>query len=263
MMESEQNIQEISAEMLLGYFYPELEDRWISRHEGTFFRNYSEDVLDVDAQRAEVSLSRDGFLKLLPEGMLDTEDELRGGKDVASASEALQKRLKILREATLPLDSFHFRQKLRLERSVAELLEEKDNLILDKFFDVRLGEGTDKYVRKAAGLLNAIRNLRGNMGLIRSLLETVLECPVEMTTGRYSETDNTVSWLPMVRYTLIVPGLDPEGYRRREEEIRPLCNFLLEWFIPVDTKCIFAIRQSEGRADTSSGLVLDYNIDID
>ena len=40
--------KEISAEMLLGHLYPELELLWTVRHRGTFYRNYSHDVMDID-----------------------------------------------------------------------------------------------------------------------------------------------------------------------------------------------------------------------
>ena len=39
--------KEISAEMLLGHLYPELELLWTVRHRGTFYRNYSPDVMDI------------------------------------------------------------------------------------------------------------------------------------------------------------------------------------------------------------------------
>ena len=261
-METTPHIKEISAEMLLGYLYPELEDKWLARCDGTFRRNYSDDVLSLDPESKEAILSRDGFLRLLPEGILNSEDELRG-KDKAAGNEALAGRRRILQEAALPIDSFYFRRKLMVERQVAALLEDKYDIILEKLFGIRITEDTDKYIRKAAYLLFGIRNLRGNMAMIRSIMETVLECPVLMTCGRYSGTDNTVSWLPMVRYTLIVPALDAEGYSKKEQEIRPFCNFLLEWFIPVDVKCIFSIRQSKCSCHAPESLVLDYNIDLE
>ena len=66
------NLSEISAEMLLNYLYPDLADRWIVQAEGTFYRNYNRDVLTYDEENAEIQVARDGFQKLLPQGMLFT-----------------------------------------------------------------------------------------------------------------------------------------------------------------------------------------------
>ena len=256
------NYHEISAEMLLGYLYPELENRWIARFKGTFYRNYNNDTLSIDAQKAEVSLARDGFLKLLPQGLLTAEDELKG-KDPLEHSEALQKRMEVLREATIPIDTFFFTRRLKIERQIAELLQEKNDFIIEKYFGIKITEDMDPYVKKAVYLLPGIKNYRGDMNFIRAVMESVLGCPVEMKRGRYSGTDNTVSWLPMVRYNVIVPGLDAEGYKQKVLEIKPFCNFLLEWFIPVDLMCIFRVKEKSGRCGTANGIVLDYNVDID
>ena len=64
------NLSEISAEMLLNYLYPDLADRWIVQAEGTFYRNYNSDLLAYDDEAAVVQLSRDSFNQLLPQGLL-------------------------------------------------------------------------------------------------------------------------------------------------------------------------------------------------
>ena len=122
-------IPDIGAEMLLNYLYPELEERWTARLEGTFYRNYSPDILSLDPETAEVSLSRDGMLKLLPQGLLSQEGDLRkGGKK--SSHKDLEYRLKVLSEAFLPFDSFSFRRRMRAERSVSELVGGKLEYLL-------------------------------------------------------------------------------------------------------------------------------------
>ena len=78
-MNLNQQIPEISAEMLLNFLYPDLEGKWIAHHDGTFYRNYSRDVLSVDPDEAQVWLSRDSLLRLLPQGLLSAESELKTG----------------------------------------------------------------------------------------------------------------------------------------------------------------------------------------
>ncbi|MDO5321168.1 MAG: hypothetical protein Q4F39_02115 [Bacteroidia bacterium] len=261
-MELRSDLKEISAEMLLNYLYPELEDKWVARHEGTFYRNYNDDTLAVDPETAEVTLARDGFLKLLPQGVITREEELKG-KEVKGKYEAMKKRNHLLMEAFLPIDSFNFRKKLRIERTVSELLEDKMDFILSRYYGVEVDENTDPYIREAAYILPYVSKKRGDFVFIRELMKSVLGCPVKMSRGRFSGTDTTVSWLPMVRYDLLVDGLDVEEYGRMAAEIKPFCNFLLEWFIPVDTVCRFAIRQKSGDGVEGGKMILDYNIELD
>ena len=110
-MDLNQQIPEISAEMLLNFLYPELEEKWIAHHDGAFYRNYSRDVLSVEPEEEQVSLSRDGLLRLLPQGLLSPEGELRTG-DPDERHDEIQQRLKVLSEAFLPFDSFAFRRRL-------------------------------------------------------------------------------------------------------------------------------------------------------
>ena len=98
------NITEIKAEVLLNHLYPELADQWIVKNKGTFYRNYSEDAMRIDEESGTVSLSRDGFLRLLPQGLITTDDELKG-KDFHAKYEELKLRRSQLEELFRPFDS--------------------------------------------------------------------------------------------------------------------------------------------------------------
>ena len=54
-MMEQTNISELKAEVLLNHLYPELAERWIVKNEGTFYRNYSEDVMRIDEETAKVA----------------------------------------------------------------------------------------------------------------------------------------------------------------------------------------------------------------
>ena len=83
-----------------------------------------------------------------------------------------------------------------------------------------------------------------------------------MTTGRYSDSDTTKSWLPKVRYDLIVPGLTPEGYQEKNREIEPLREFLCEWLIPVEVRCEIVIKEYDVPLQTDTRLTLGYNTEV-
>ena len=98
------NISALRAEVLLNHLYPEQSDSWVVTNKGTFYRNYSEDVLQLDANLSQVSLSRDGLLRLLPQGLVNTKDELKTAE-----------------ELFVPFDSWRFRDSLRAEEDFAYL----------------------------------------------------------------------------------------------------------------------------------------------
>lgn len=254
-------ISEISAEMLLGRLYPELEDRWTAHHDGTFYRNYSRDVMEVEPEIAEVWLSRDSILGLLPQGLISTEDELRTG-DKSEKHKELEMRKKLLSEAFLPIDTFTFRRSLKVERNVSELLEGKLEYILKTYFDVDLQDEKNPYVREFAVLLPCIRNRRGDFQLIRRLLSDVFGCEVTMQERRYSETDSTRQWLPSIRYELLVPELTAESYREMLLDVKPLEAFLGEWFVPMEVRLEIEIKQHNALRPLDGGLTLDYNTEL-
>lgn len=123
-MRPESNMSEISAEMLLNFLYPDEADQWIVKDKGTFYRNYTPDVLSVDEKTHSVALSRDGFIKLLPQGMITTDDELKGD-DVSDKYVVLAKRKQLLQEIFKPIDSFTFRRRLDVEKKCRSSLTTK------------------------------------------------------------------------------------------------------------------------------------------
>ena len=46
-MNINRNLYQVRAEVLLNYLYPELEKKWMVQCKGTFFRNYSQDILSL------------------------------------------------------------------------------------------------------------------------------------------------------------------------------------------------------------------------
>lgn len=260
-MDLNQQIPEISAEMLLHFLYPELEEKWIVHHEGTFYRNYNRDVLSVEPEEAQVWVSRDSLLRLLPQGLLSPEGELRTS-DPDERHDEIQQRLKVLSEAFLPFDSFAFRRRLKAERSIADLLGGKLDYILKHYFGFDFSAEQNPYVRQFAVLLPGIRRWRGDLDLLRSLLSHIFHCEVHLVERRYSETDSTKAWLPEVRYELLIPGLTPEEYRALQADILPLKDFLAEWFIPLDVRLEIAVKHHHADACLNGQLTLDYNTEL-
>ena len=236
------NISEISAELLLNYLYPELTGKWMARHAGTFYRNYNSDVMALYPDEPTVILSRDGFLKLLPAGLLRGEDK---------------EHISLLRDAFLPIDAYWFNTKLQIELQVSQLLQAKLDFVLREYFGFDLAAQTNPYLRQTAVLLPFVRSKRGDFAFIRELIGALVHCPVEMKTGRYSSTDSTVAWLPKVRWNLYIPNLNNEQYNTLAQDLKPLFDFIREWLIPAEVQCEFELKESP--RSLNNALTLNYN----
>lgn len=254
-------ISEASAEMLLNYLYPEVGKKWIAHGEGTFYRNYNSDLFAFDDETMEAWTARDTFLHLLPQGVINQDNDLKG-EDVAEKFKKIQRRIRLLNEAFLPIDTTAFRQRLFIEKQVSELLQDKLAYVLKTYFGFDLEQEESPLVREAALMLPYISRSRGDFGLVADLLGSLLHCRVKIITGRYSHTDTTRRWLPMVRFELLISGLSPEEYRAKNLDLQPLREFICEWFIPFEVKCDILIKEHHSEQQVNTRLTLDYNTEL-
>ena len=256
------DISQISAEMLLNYLYPEMAEEWIPDNKGTFYRNYNRDILALYPEEKRVELSRDSFLKLLPQGVLAQENDLRGAKDVIAKSKELEHRIHILNEAFLPFDTLHFRRTIRIEQQIADLVRDKVGYILKTYYDFDITEETNPYVKAMAMLLPYAKRWRGDFPMLRNAMEILFGCPVRMSKGRYSYTDSTLGWLPYIRFELQIPDLDVKGYQTTNNELKYFADFVAEWFIPAEMVCQIKIKEHGIAQLVNSRLMLDYNTEL-
>ena len=260
-MRKRNNIHEASAEMLLNYLYPEVDKKWIAHGEGSFYRNYNSDLFDYDDETMEAWMARDTFLSLLPQGVINNDNDLKG-EDAAEKFKKIQRRIRLLNEAFRPIDTNAFRQRLLVERQVSELLQNKLTYVLKEYFGIDLDMVESPLVKEAALMLPYISRSRGDFSLVGALLGALLHCQVHTTTGRYSQTDTTLRWLPRVRFELLIPGLSPEEFRTLNAEVQPLREFICEWFIPFEVKCDIVIKEHHSEQQVNTRLTLDYNMEL-
>jgi len=254
-------LTKINAEAYLGILYPELASQWAVYDKGLFYRNYSGDILALDADNAAVTLSRDGWLRYFPQEMISPEDEIVGSEqgknrayDPSSLDKAIKKRIGLLQESFVPFDSFRFRTNMKLEKKIQEILSLKMDFILKEYFGFDMESETDGYVRKAALLLPFITKIRGNISFVKSLLQTLTGHRVSMHSSIYSDSDDTMCAMRKVCYNLIINDLTARTYKQEMMKIKPLTDFIRERFIPLEMLCEFGIKGS-GSGDT----LLDYN----
>lgn len=246
-------IDEIRAEYLLTKLYPELDDKWVARHKGTFYRNYMSDVMNLYDDECLVELSRDSFLRILPDSFLTDEDELRGSSAVA-AQEQLRQRLHLLEEAFMPVDTQRFKSRIQLERAIVPILDMKLRYILKEYFDYDLDAEKNEYIAEVAPLLPYVRFMRGDIMLIHDIIQQVMGCTVQYKIKDYSCDDNTLFSMPIVLFTVREDNLTAEEYLSRKMKIDEFLDFLKERFLPVDM--LFKIRLIGNNNDA---ILLEYN----
>lgn len=232
-------IDEIRAEYLLTKLYPELDDQWVARHKGTFYRNYSQDAMHIYPEERLVELSRDSFLKLLPDTFLSNEDELAKGVQKESKEE-LKRRLHRLDEAFMPIDTQRFKTHIQLERAIDPILNMKLQYILQEYFDYDLKAEQNEYIAQVAPLLPYASLLRGDLYLIRNIMEVVTHHKVQHQVTNYSCDDNTKFSMPMVLITVREDNLRPDEYKVHQAKLEEFLHFLTERFLPFDM--LFKIR---------------------
>jgi len=255
------DIPEIRAEVLLNYLYPEVGNQWTVQNEGTFYRNYNSDLLTIDGEGLKAETARDSFIKLLPQGLITSETDLKG-EDSAEKFKELQIKLRLLRETFKPIDTFRFRDSIFIEKQVENLLQNKISYVLNTYFGIDLDKIENSFVREAAILLPYVSKRRGDFAFVSDLLKVLFKCEVNMTTGRYSHTDTTRQWLPMVKYEILIPGLSQAEYLERSAALKPLKEFIQEWFIPVEVWCQIDIKEHNVQQQTNTRMILGYNTEL-
>lgn len=255
------DIKGLRTEVLLNYLYPELAEKWIANYKGTFYRNYSEDTIRIDDEEAWVTLSRDGMLKLLPQGLISTEHELKG-KGFKGKYETVRRRKERLEELFRPFDTARLKRSLREEQELAELLENKLDNILKEYFHLDRQAEQNIYVRQMMALLPTVSRRRGNLHAICDILQTMVGHRVTMRTGVYNWSKRKEDTQPLVEYWVWVPNLRNEEYKEMQMQMEGLCMFLQEWFMPFDIKCMIELKCSRP-ASLGGGLTLNYNTRTD
>lgn len=251
------NIEEMKAEVLLHHLYPELSELWIAENKGTFYRNYSKDIMQLDEEMHTVTLSRNGFLRLLPQGLITTDDDLKGG-NFKQKYEQLKKRQEELEELFRPIDSLAFRKSLKVEAQISQLLEDKLDFLLEKYFHCDRKAESNVYVRELMPLLPYVSRLRTDFRWIRDVLAILLGHRVTLHISRYDWSEWKRDAQPLVQYRVWVPALDNEEYHALERQLPALRDFISEWFIPFDTRCLIELKDEQPGV-LNKGLTLNYN----
>ncbi len=253
----------IRAEFLLNYLYQEDSSSWVVKHMGRFYRNYQGDVISIDEEQRRVELSRDNFIRLLPEGLFNR--ALYGGRQKDSVQED-RKEMDRLCEVFTVVDNVRFQGKLSYESYFADLHRYKVPFLLKFIYGYDLAIQDDEYVRRVAHLILHRDIIKGDLPLIKEILSLLLECEVSLERGQYYENRWAQCVVPQAIYRLEFADLTSDRYLDLQQRLNPLFDFMREWFLPIDLMVEFRIVDFANKAPSTdappSGVILGYNTKI-
>lgn len=245
---------ELKAETVVSVLTPVL-NRWAVLHKGYFYRNYHSDLISIDKQSHSLETSRNGLMRILPEGLffdphqLDTKDD-----DILKEREAkLEKERKLYEELFLPFDSEFFNLSLRLEHLINDTSTNEISDLLHVLFDVDLNKITSPYASMLAPLILAASKIRGDIALIIKLLSAITKCRVTYKTSKLT-----------IRFVVHKEGLNKQEYFIFNEDLKPLFELVENCFIPMQFSVEYLVKDYKQQFVLSSDkpLLLNYNTNL-
>lgn len=257
-------MSEISAEMQLGYSHPGNDNNWVVHSKGTFYRNYQSDVMALNDQSNVVDLARDGFLHLLPQGIITNDTDLSTDDPYQkkAAWAQLQARKRRMEAAFQPIDTIRFRNRMRTEKQISDTIRDSHGFILKNVYGINIEDYPSPFVQQMMLVLPNIKRYRGDLEIIRLFLASSTDSEVELIRKRYSDTDTTRQWIIEAVYNIYIGELSSVKYTEMSEKAALIEDFLRDWLIPFDVKLKVRIKDKTKTRTIGSSLILDYNIQL-
>ena len=243
--------KDLKAETWLAAHHPSPKE-WIVRQHGVFSRNYSGDLRECQPEQQTIELSRDGLYETLPQHLFFTGRELADNdkEDFRWTERVLKQRLERIKTVFLPFDSFYFNHSLALENQLNTTLADKNEVVMKDFLGLDFSKEKNPYVRKLAPMVAQAARVRGDYRFLCQALGYALG---------YKTTYKVMP--DRVRFIVHRPDLDRNTFLRYLDELRPLFQWVEEWFLPFELQCEYKVRDYT-RDDHFAGpnkLMLDYN----
>lgn len=225
---------------------------YVVRNKGIFHRNYSGDLISIQEENNinVLELSRDGTFHLLPEGVFFKENRLK-----INDKYVLDKEKDKIREEKRRIELFfrsfetkYFRLSLELESRLNKIAEKGNYFIYDYIFEGIEIDVRNPYIQAILPLLPYVSELKGNLDLLRDLLQIIFFAKVEIR-------KNELSLFFVINRSKLLKN----DYFSMDNEIAVFFEFFTEWFLPVECDFDFRIKDYEERFNLGSSLLLDYN----
>lgn len=256
-MKRNTDTQDIKAETLVSQL--DIKTDFTVQTKGVFSRNYSEDLLGVEIEEdnATIDLSRDGIFHLLPQGLFFKENQLKekskSNFEFKKEYADFKKKKKEALSFFQPFDTAFFRLTLQLEQKLNNFAE-IGNDFFENGYELQKNQHvefeTNTYISKIKILLPFASQIRGNLSLLIDILKNVLA--VEKIEIKEIETFHS-------RFIIHKENLSKEEYLTMDKDLVPFFKFLCHWFLPIEKKYDYRIKDYKQPFILENSLILDYN----
>ena len=244
------NVHTINAETLVALW--ELTEDIRIRPEGVFSRNYSEDIrkIEPDIDKITLSVARDGIVHLLPDALFFKENQLKEdekkGNDFMTSYDKIKKKKNEIFQFFQPFDTAFFTVSLELEKKLNEITKKGNRIFLQEIENPTNNEKIDKIIP----LIPFANKIKGNQSLLTDLLKNLLD--VEKIEVKKINPFHT-------RFYIHKEGLSKDEFLDLDEEIATFFDFFCHWFLPIEQKFDFRIKDKKQPFILGESLILDYN----
>lgn len=242
---------DIKAELLISALWDKI-DEWTVSYDGTFNRNYAEDIVEADINMGEITLSRNGIYDVLPELIFFRTNDLSSldSRDFKEQDDKLHLRKNHIIGFFKPFDSMLFNKSVQLEKLLNECEDDSLQSLLLHYFDYDITEEKNIFVKKFAPMMLFAARLRGDFRKLSAILSAVTDCFVTYFVKKRH-----------VRFIIIKENLNSAEYKQFTSELKPLFDMVEEKFIPFDAQFDYRVKDYSHdfafRGDFP--LLLDYN----
>lgn len=248
------SFDELKAETVLSVLSPDVK-HWNVLHKGYFYRNYHPDLINLYTSQKYIETSRNGLMKVLPEGLFFDPQQLKlGDKDnFKEKKEKLDEIRKFYAVFFMPFDSELFDLSLRLESIINDKSDTIISDLLRIFLDFDYEAVTNPYVKALAPLVLCSARIRGDFRLITNLLSAITDCRVSYKISKLS-----------VKFIVHKHNLNRLEYQNFNVELKQLFDLVEDWFVPMQYKVEYMVKDYKQRLVLSSEkpLLLNYNTNL-
>jgi len=248
------SVKEVKAETLLALW--NINEDFHVRMESIFARNYAEDLISVDYEEDKllVTLARDSLFHLLPEGLFFEENRLRDqskrGFNFTDEYTELKKQKKEITSFFQPIDTELFKINLAFEHKLNDFFRKGNDSLCHTFLDDNRNETQNKYIAEINKMLPFTSQIRGNLPLLIDILKNVLS--VEKI---------NVEKITLFHFRFIIhkEGLSKDEYIAMDNDLEQFFDYFKHWFLPVEQKYDYRIKDFQQPFTLGAELILDYN----
>jgi len=223
---------------------------------GAFSRNYSGDLIGISNKEAE--LSRNGIFHLLPEGLFFENNRIRD--IIKNSFDEKYRQFKNEKREILsffqPFDTEYFKLSLSLEENLNTVVEQGNVIFSNIFLSETDTTINNDYISKIKKLLPFVSQLRGNFPVLIDILKYILK--VEKIDTRIDKKQTCYK----CTFFIHKEGLSKAAYMEMDEKLDDFFKFFSEWFLPVEMKHDYRVKDYKERFNLSKMLLLDYNTNL-